>query len=232
MTMNNGTNLVTWAVDFVAFLGFTTYILDTSRITNPQWLVRMGDLPLTGSSVAIDPSWLLAGWSVNRGGDLDLQRTSSSLVQQVMTAILKHGRMDATLEIRLKTHLLAFIPIAHTMSLIDHRLTTTPQPSWPNDQHPLMQRNARMYTWGYFLGSRTSFLGAVVAIGGIVVVLLQVYFGFADRRRYYGPIQLLASALQHVPQGEFDDKLSDEKDIARMRFQIEDKGGQVIYSPR
>jgi hypothetical protein len=232
MRMNNGTNSVTWAVDFVAFLGFITYSLDTSRITNPTYLVRMGELPHSGSSVTIDPSWLLAGWSVNNGGVLSTQRTSANMVQQVMAAIMKYQRMDATLEIRMKTHLLGFIPIAHTISLIDHRLTTTPQPSWSDEEHPLLQRSARMYVWGYFMGSRTSILGAVVAIGGAIVVLLQGYFGFADMRRYRGPIELLASALQHVPQGEFDDKLNDEKAIARMHFQVEDKGDQVVYSPR
>ena len=231
MRMGNGSKYVTWAVDFNAFLGFTTYSIDASRITNPNWLVRTGELPLSGESISIDPNWLLAGWSVNSGGPLSTQRTSASLVQQVMSSIVRYQRMDPTLELRMKTHLLGFLPIAHAMSLIDHRLTTTPLPAWPNDKHPLLQRNARMYIWGYFLGSRTSIFAAVVAIGGIVVILFQGYFGFVDQRRYRGPVELLASALQHVPQGEFDDNLNDEKNIARMRFRAQDDEHRLMYMP-
>lgn len=232
MKMSNGIASVTWAVNFVAFLGFTTYSLDTSRISNPSFLVRTRGLPTSGSSVTIDPSRALAGWSVNNGGVLSTQRTSASMVQQVMGDLLKYQRLDANLETRMKTHTLGFIPIAHTLSLIDHRLTTMPQSSWPSEQHLLLQRNARMYVWDYFMGSRTSTLGVVVAIGGAVVVLLQAYYGFVDRRPYYDSIDTLAAALLHMPQGEFDDKADDEKAVARMRFRVEDSDGQVTYLPQ
>jgi hypothetical protein len=58
------------SVDFVAFLNFTTYQLDPSSITNPMHLVQTNYLPKTGSVIKVDPSWLLAAWSVDNKGIL------------------------------------------------------------------------------------------------------------------------------------------------------------------
>lgn len=225
MKVSNDDESFTYVTDFTAYLGFATYTFDTSPITNPTSLAQTQDLPRHGSSVIIDPSWILAGWSVDEGGTLATDRTSAHVVQRGMSDLLRYQTLEASYNELLDTHAVSFMSIAHTLSLIDHRTSKNPHPDWSDKEHPLLQRNARMYVWGYFLASRTSVFGVVVAIGGIVIVVMQAYLGFVDKRQYRGPTQLLISALQHVPHGEFEGEVSAEK----VHFRIDEQVGSMRF---
>jgi hypothetical protein len=127
-----------------------------------------------------------------------------------------------------KIDYVSFLPIMHTLSMIDHSTTPVPEGTKTTDEdHPVLVRNGRMYVWAYGLGSRTSYLGAAVAIAGVLVVVWQFFLGFIDRRRYRSPTQLVVAALEHCPRGEFEGKQHDEKAMARVRFHIKDDGSHT-----
>lgn len=116
--------------------------------------------------------------------------------------------------------------------MIDYSTTPENKGVHTREEHPLLQRKARMYVWGYFMASRTSILGIIVAVSGCLVVLVQGYLGFAERRRYRSSTQLLMAALEHVPRGEFEGKWHDAKVMARIRFQVQDIHDRgVKFSP-
>ncbi|KAL9037131.1 MAG: hypothetical protein Q9214_005834, partial [Letrouitia sp. 1 TL-2023] len=68
--------------EFVTFLTFATYTLDTSLSSNPLYLVQTDGLPNTDDlpSRAVHPDWLLAAWSVDEYGEIPFSRPASSAV--------------------------------------------------------------------------------------------------------------------------------------------------------
>lgn len=236
--MQIGNQSVMMAADFVAYRAFTTYALDPFPFSNPMGLVQTDNLPTTGDAFPIDPAWLLAGYSTDRGGALLANRTTTTLLVDVMNRLLSTGE-GVNLGLSdddWKIDLVSFLPIMHTLTMIDHSTTFVPEGTTTTDQdHPILLRNARIYVWSYGLQSRTSILGAVVAIAGAVVVLWQFVLGFVDRRRYRSPTQLVVAALEHCPRGEFEGKQHDETAMARVRFHIKDDSGHTgkfsFYEP-
>ena len=119
----------------------------------------------------------------------------------------------------------ALVPVLHALSMVDHSTVKVDDPAAVANKdpgRPLLTRHARLYVWAFGIGSRTSWLGAIVSIIGCIVVVAQVILGFTDRRRYRSPTQLLVAALEHAPRGEFANKGHDEKELARVRFHIQD----------
>lgn len=205
----------TLTVDFVAFLNFTTYTLDPSPLSNPMTLVQTLDLPKTGESIKVDPSWILAAWSVDNGGVLNPDRTAAIEMVKNMA-----GTTQYETQAYANLNYMIFLPVAETLSLID--FTTGPRlaPGVPAE-YPILTRNAKLYVWAYGLGSRTSKLGVVVVLLGVVVVIAQLVLGFIDRRKYRSPTQLLVAALEHVPSNEFANVEHDEAKVAKMRFHVQ-----------
>ena len=220
--MRNGNFSTTMTADFTAYLAFTNYTLDPFRYTNPLGLVQTDNLPTTGKSFPIDPAWLLVGWSVGEGGTLLANRTTTNLLLDVMSRLLVDTTDNVVMGLTddqqdYKIDYVSFLPIMHTLSLIDHSTTLVPEGTKTTDENrPVLLRNGRMYVWAYGLGSRTSYLGAAVAIAGCLVVVWQFVLGFIDRRRYRSPTQLVVAALEHSPRGEFEGKQHDENAMARV----------------
>lgn len=239
--MDNGNFSTTMAADFVAYFGWTNYTLDPYPFSNPLSIVQTEQLPQNGTAFAVDPGWLLAGWSVGPGGSLQSNRTTTNLLLDVMNRIAySTGRYDGV-DLGLndndfKIDYVSFLPVMHTLSMIDHSTVFVPEGArTTNDARPILTRNGRMYVWAYGMGSRTSYLGAAVAIAGALVVVWQFFLGFVDRRRYRSPTQLVVAALEHSPRGEFEGKQHDEKAMARVRFHIKDDsshtGKYSFYEP-
>ena len=63
-TMRDGNATFQLNTDFCGILGFTDYSLSASPMTNPTAFVTNSDLPTNGTSIIIDPTWILAGWAV------------------------------------------------------------------------------------------------------------------------------------------------------------------------
>ena len=238
-TMQGGNSSVVMVADFVAFRAFTTYTIDPFPFSNPLSIIQTDNLPDTGTNFAIDPAWLLAGYSTLEGGSLLANRTTTALLLDVMTRLLANPTDGVVLGLSdndWKIDMVTFLPIINTLTMIDHSTTPVPQGYKSEDvDKPVLTRNARMYVWAYGLGSRTSYLGAAVAIAGVMVVVWQSVLGFFDRRRYRSPTQLVVAALEHAPRGEFEGKQHDEKAMARVRFHIKDYSGHAgkfsFYEP-
>jgi hypothetical protein len=242
-TMQGSNSSVVMVADFVAFRAFTTYTLDPFPFSNPSSIIQTDNLPDTGNNFAIDPTWLLAGYSTYEGGSLLANRTTTALLLDVMTRLLANPNSNTGGNVNMglsdgdyKIDMVTFLPIMNTLTMIDHSTTLVPQGYKSEDVNkPVLTRNARIYVWAYGLGSRTSYLGVAVAIAGALVVVWQFVLGFFDRRRYRSPTQLVVAALEHSPRGEFEGKQHDEKAMARVRFHIKDDSGHTgkfsFYEP-
>lgn len=215
-TRKNKTESMVWAVDFVAYHAFTTYSLDPEPFSNPLGLVQTQDLPYYGTSFPIDPAWILAGWAVGNGGLLQSNRTTTNTLLGVMGQLFAEDEFVDT-----RMDLIAFLPIMQTLSIIDHTVAVLDKPPDSAEQ-PTLFRNARMYVWSYGMTSRTAYLGAIVAILGCLVVVVQFVLGFTDRREMRSATQLLVAALEHSPRAEFEGKQHNEVEMARTRFHIKD----------
>lgn len=223
--------------DFVAFNDFATYEIDPSPLSNPSGLVHLNNLPLDpitrSENIHVDPNWVLAGWSVANGQSIGLGRTSGTTLLRTMKSFYNNG-YDATVNLANDWNylnlpsLIGFVPIAQSLSLIDHKTQLITSSTQPDSEHPQLYRTAHMYVWGYFMASRTAILGVVVTSAGCIVVLAQLYLGFKDRRRYRSPTQLLVAAMEHMPQGEFEGKRHDEKAMARVPFHVSECDKKVI----
>ncbi|KAI7570056.1 hypothetical protein KC316_g12183, partial [Hortaea werneckii] len=222
MTTANNTTAVL-AIDFVAFSAFTNYTLNPSSLSNPILLVQTQAVPQTGEPVALNPAWTLAAWSTEAGGEIPAERAAATILRSVMTSIAENTTLT---EPRYPNQLLAVVtvPIFQTLSMIEYETrdptsptTTTTRSSRPespfSSSSPLtLTRNANLHVWAYGLTSRTALLGAVVSISGIITVLIQFLLGLVDRKAYRSPTQLLVAALEHFPQGEFEQVLASGND--------------------
>ena len=202
-------------VDFVAFLNFTTYQLDPSPLTNPMLFVQAPDLPKSGDVIKVDPAWVLAAWAVDNGGILYADRTATIEVLRIMRYV--RGSEEYS------SNYMALLPIMQTLSLIDFTTEDVSTVSSTDDaRHPILTRKARLYVWAYGFSSRTSKLGLVVVILGIIVVLVHFVLGFIDRRTYKSPTELLVAALEYRPSNEFKEVGDEEARVVSMRFRVQD----------
>ncbi|RMY52249.1 hypothetical protein D0863_14325, partial [Hortaea werneckii] len=235
MTMTAANNVTAvLAVDFAAFFAFTNYTLDPSPLSNPISLVQTQAVPQIGEPVALNPAWTLAAWSTEVGGRIPAERATAAILRSVMTSIAEN---TTATESKYLERLLAIvnIPVFQTLSMIEYDiLPSTPPPSRgrphpasssSSSQQQILSRNANLHVWAYGLTSRTALLGAVVSISGLIVVVFQFCLGLVDRKDYRSPTQLLVAALEHFPQGEFEQVLAsgsggcaDEGEVARTRF--------------
>jgi hypothetical protein len=207
----NGTDgrFARFTVDFVAFLGFASYELDASPLTNPIVLATTQSLPQTGDPIYIDPAWMLAAWTVDNNGTLAPNRTATTEVLRTMerlSTFIENGGEEEEDTPDLFRHLsyISLLPVTQALSLIDYNTsshgTTEAALAFAGRRKdcPHLARTARMYVWAYGLNSRTSYFGATVAILGISVVLLQIWLGFKDRTKGPSLEQLLLAALEYV----------------------------------
>lgn len=71
--------------EIITYANFSTYTLDTSPLTNPMSLVQVDDIPKSEESslqsIAVDPDWLLAAWSVDNNGLVANRSASLSLIR-------------------------------------------------------------------------------------------------------------------------------------------------------
>ena len=71
--------------EFLTFMDFATYTLDTSPQTNPLYLVELDNLPDIKQrglrTIPVNPDWFLAAWSVDQDGLIADRSAALSLVQ-------------------------------------------------------------------------------------------------------------------------------------------------------
>lgn len=86
--------------------------------------------------------------------------------------------------------------------------------------HPLLELTGSVYVYAYRINSRTSVFSVVVVITGCAVVLIH----FLLRLWFYRPQksikEVVISALEHRPQGEFDG-VNTGQEAVKTRFKVE-----------
>lgn len=197
-----------WCDDIV-YVNFDSYSMDPSPFSNFIHLTLLenadprpppGTIPLT-----VHSDWILAGWSVDRNGTVDGTRIAA----RTMIQLLKQALSDDADHLNLTT--LSFMDgVAADMglSMIGYNLSDGNLSQ--DAHHPVLTTSVKIYVWAYGLQSRTSVLGMVVLIIGILCVLLRVLMAILGQSGYSSPrslARLLVAALEHVP-----DDLSDGND--------------------
>jgi hypothetical protein len=220
-TSDDGESTCKLTVDFVAFLNFTNYQLDPSPITNPGALIRTPSLPTSGTTIHVDPSWLLAAWTVDDQGVMGPDHTSATELVRILNGLHSDYKEVNSYQVLY----ISLLPMMQALTLIDFTTEgATPgiTVDTANVNNPLLARNAKLFVWAYGLSTRTSKLGVVVALLGIALVLVQSILGFVNRRSYRSPTQLLVAALEHAPTSEFKKVRHNEAKVASMRFHIQE----------
>ena len=90
---------------------------------------------------------------------------------------------------------------------------------------PQLNYYATIHVWMYGIDSRTSYLGVVVAIAGIVCVICSTILGLVTRRKERSVTDIIIAAIQHqAPQAELANIDEDSEHAARLRYRIQDDG--------
>ena len=220
--------------DFVAFLNFTSYQLDASPLTNPTVLATTQDLPLNGTSIHVDPTWMLVAWTVDNHGVLAPDRTITTEIVRILNRFRVLDMDDADQYDFLTDRMdnLSLLPVVQALSLVDfttkaHGSVKAARQASKASGQPQLTRRAHIFVWAYGLDSRTAKIGTAVGIIGVIVVLLQVVLGFADRRRTGSLRQLIVAALEHVPTGDLDGVAAEEHETTRTRFCVQETTGSA-----
>lgn len=97
--------------------------------------------------------------------------------------------------------------------------------------HPIFRSWATRHVWAYGFSSRTATLGAIVVYAGAFCVLLRIPLSIFGGLHRFSVIELLVSALEYSPRGEFLSHHQSTKSMAKVRFQLkeEDDGKLVVY---
>lgn len=232
--------------DSSAYLGFPTYVLDPSPVSNPHRLVTMRNNtnPEPNSTpLEIDPDWLLAAWSVDHNGTVDGNRAAAQVLSRLQASLaqspqspqppqppqLDYGSEDI--------YRLAIFGLFHIYSTYQAMSMITY--SWADPfnstagsedaSHPVFRSWATRHVWAY--GSTTN-LAAMVVIAGALCVLLRIALTVFGGGHRYTVIEFLVAALEHIPRGEFLTHHT-EKAMAKVRFQLreDDDDGKIILLP-
>jgi len=203
-----------------------TYELDPSRDgskSTVDWM-KVDDGILIRNQSNVHPDWILASLSVNKGEALPGNRTTASHIVKTLGDVsrLCDGASDYTNPcIRILT--MHNTIVKNGLSLIDYSTIDNDQsdPQFATAQK--LKVSLRLRFWAYGLESRTSKLGAVVAIVGCVIVLIAAAVRLMARTERRDLVQIIATALEQNPPGVLKD-LSD-KEMRKVRFRMANKKG-------
>ena len=244
-TMNS--SLRVWC-DTVSVQNFTTYSLDAG-VRNYETMVNLGNFPIgveNSSPIVVDPSWLLAAWSVNPNSSVSANRTIVSHMQRTLqswqgtdyTGLDNSQLADIPYNsTQNEFSLLHYLTILQALSMVNYDFTNitglSSKDLKPTKEQPIFSSSISIQVWAYGLNSRTAILGAVVSILGILVVLSRLVLAFVFRNKsHFSELELLVAALEHRNQSDFESR-PHEKDQARVRFQIsKGVGDRPIFIPK
>ena len=226
--------------EFVTYLEFPNYSLDTSLSSNPTVSVQLdglGDISqMPGSSLVVHPDWILAAWSADYDGTIPNTRASTSYLGSIAEFF---QRYDASIEQGDNTWL-AFntvqsYAVVQALSIVNYNytnLTGSPVPTEDDPSHPILSTWGLVHVWTFGINSRTSILGVVVVIAGIVCVVVRIMLGLITNIRVRSTTELVAAALEYKYKGEFDGMDDDERRIGKVRYQVvDDAAGKLEYIP-
>lgn len=219
----------------ITYNAFPTYSVDTSSSANPLHLANMNDLPsetkksFNKTTLAVNPDWVLAAWSTANNGTIDDSRLIGKELARVIADIYSSPPSPEIFYQNDGFVLFYLYTLTQTLSIINYDYSNDTSPLSSNaaeEAQPVFKRWATLRVWAYGLRDRTSKLGLVVAVLGCICVILRAVLALALRIRHeYSTVELLAAALEHQPTHEFD-HLSDESQMAKVRYILEDGQGK------
>jgi hypothetical protein len=217
-------------IQFLFYLGFATYALDTSPASNPLNFVSIDALP---SEIASEPplvvhtDWVLAAFAANQNESLAQDHPAP-----LQIAAFLQGQSPGAQFTQQAT--ISVLSTLQAMSLVTYSATdpvTDPNRGNPEAEQPTLANYATIFVWAYGTDSRTSKLGVAVALAGLLVVIARTLLGFLRYTTQRSPVELIVAALEHYPQGEMA-HASSEEDAAKVRFRVvEDFGGRLRFIP-
>jgi hypothetical protein len=237
-TSANPTAPYYFAIEFMPVSYIGNYSLDTSPYSNTLRLVEINQLP-PNKQIYVHPSWMNAMFSSwkNPAYDSSDPRSApmiselSDATQSIYGAladIIIYYRDLSTFYENVRTgdayglnryrnlFYVSHLTTLHLLSMIPFNVTGLQDNAQGGE---VLSRRALIEVWAYGLDTRTSIMGAVVAIAGCVVVLAYFALGTWTRIRVRSPTALLAAGLMHEPiEGELDEAHGDEAMAGRIRF--------------
>lgn len=212
--------MTSWCRAFT-YLRFPTYVLDTSYYTNPLLYVLLYDDTQPhayNEPIIVHPAWVLAAWAIPADGTgvASARRDGTQMFLDALNDLGEPGGIeDDYFEFFQATI------TARSLYLINY--FTTPAASSPSSDpaHPIFKVSAQLRVWSYGYGSRTSKLGAVVAIAGCICVILRVMCAARVRTVDRSVVDLLMTALEQRPPGVFG--AMSEKQAGKLRFHMDNE---------
>lgn len=217
---------VVWC-DQVAYLGFPTYQIDltpnsASHQLNLVQINNISNVAAGHSPLVVDPYWLLAAWSVDKGGVVDGSRPMAKELTRIMPSLLKTPSTDNYTEEQREFIFLHTYATGQAMSLVNYwyiNATTADSSVHADADHPYLYHFTTLHVWAFGLSGRTSRLGVAVVLAGSFCVLVRLVLGFSMLRHEHSPVELFAAALEHQHQQEFGG-LHHENDWAKVRYRM------------
>ncbi|KAI9657359.1 MAG: hypothetical protein M1821_003040 [Bathelium mastoideum] len=235
--------------DTMSILNFTTYSLDTGIVSNPQNTVLLGGFPdkvETSPNIVVDPTWILAAWSVNPNSSVSSNRSVVNNLQRTIQSWtgldLPSLNSSELLEFpdyydQREFTTLHYLTMLQALSMVDYNYTNITGANsislTASAAQPIFNFSISVRVWAYGLNSRTTILGVVVSILGILIVLLRLLLAIIFRKKKdRTELELLVAALEHTNRGAFEG-LQHEEDQARVKYQIlEGNEGRPLFIPK
>jgi hypothetical protein len=216
---------------FEAFpvMGFATYSLDASTVfpNIPNAEIANPPNPDNAQPIVLNPSWILAAWSINANEDVQPNRDSSANVQDSVVFVQNYLAESAGTEADFddwvaQWYYCSIYTLLQAASLV--AFTSTPTQSLQStsqhpDQQPVLWVNVYRQAWGFGIDSRTSKLGITIVVLGSLVVLARTALLLITRERGRSTTELMATALKHRHTGELD-HAEEERDLAKVRYHM------------
>jgi hypothetical protein len=213
------------------FLNFSTYSIDTSQPSGLN-LVNMEIQSKDPSAIPIfiHPDWMLAGWSVDRGGTVASSRVSSKQMASSLNSSLVAYETADPKGVAGAVGTIHSAVLHLTLTLVDYYSTPEPPSILADPSRPHLKAFARAQLWSYGFESRTSRLGAFVVIAGCILVVAQTCVGLVMRTPRKSAVQFVAIALKQEPVEKF--AILNEKQMGRERLVLKDDTRYVLPKSR
>jgi hypothetical protein len=177
-----------------AFLGFASYIVDPSPLSNIINMVQIdlitddpnGNSDTAAAALNINPDWILAAWSVNSGGVVNGYRDAAILAITTSISYFENGDESA-----LDFTSIHRYSVIQALSFLPYN-TTQPSDSTPSSYY--LGASATVQLWKFGLDSRTARLGAAIVIIGCLCVGARTALYLEATK---APSDLINVALHH-----------------------------------
>ena len=243
-TVVNDTS-VSFVVESYLTLGFTTYAVDVTNASYSSMfgVVQVQSLPDFDKTtpVIMNSSWYMATWSVNDTDSLSYYRYSARAMCNTIQTL--YGQLTSDKHVVdwdgidvLNWGRLGLYTVLQSASLLPYN-TTNPATDGlnfaPDDTyHPSLVKNAYRQVYAFGIDSRTSILGLVTTLLGILVAIARAVLAVWTRVRHREPVELLVAAMKHPHRSEFEGVGNSERSLAKVRFAIKDDHDDKIIFQR